>query len=100
MRWYSARRLRDIPTRSRSTSTAACRRSSSPSSRIKEQGVMVSIGSENPRLSGFAVIAAPYVGGSKPLGSLAIVGPVRMDYERVIPLVEYTARALSKILEH
>jgi heat-inducible transcriptional repressor len=67
---------------------------------IREQGVMVSIGSENPRLSGFAVVAASYVGGSKPLGSLAIVGPVRMDYERVIPLVEYTARALSKILEH
>ncbi len=67
---------------------------------IREQGVMVSIGSESPRLSGFAVVAAPYVGGSKPLGSLAIVGPVRMDYERVIPLVEYTARALSKILEH
>jgi len=67
---------------------------------IKEQSVMVSIGSENPRLSGFAVVAAPYVGGSRPLGSLAIVGPVRMDYERVIPLVQYTARALSKILEH
>jgi len=64
---------------------------------IREQGVMVSIGSENPRLSGFAVVAAPYVGGSRPLGSLAVVGPVRMDYERVIPLVEYTARALSKI---
>jgi heat-inducible transcriptional repressor len=66
---------------------------------VKEQGVMVSIGSENPRLAGFAVIAAPYVGGTRPLGSLAVVGPVRMDYERVIPLVEYTARALSKILE-
>ena len=66
---------------------------------IREQGLMVSIGSENPRLSGFAVVAAPYIGGSKPLGSLAIVGPVRMDYERVIPLVEYTARALSKIFE-
>lgn len=65
-----------------------------------EQRVMVSIGSENPRLSGFAVVAAPYVGGSKPLGSLAVMGPVRMDYERVIPLVEYTARALSKIFEH
>ncbi len=67
---------------------------------VREQGLMVSIGSENPRLSGFAVIAAPYVGGSRPLGSLAIMGPVRMDYERVIPLVEYTARALSKVLEH
>lgn len=67
---------------------------------IREQGLMVSIGSENPRLAGFTVIAAPYAGGARPLGSLAIVGPVRMDYERVIPLVEYTARALSKILEH
>ena len=36
----------------------------------------------------------------KPLGSLAIVGPVRMDYDRVIPLVEYTARALSRLMEH
>jgi heat-inducible transcriptional repressor len=66
---------------------------------VREQGVMVSIGAENPRLAGFAVVAAPYIGGTKPLGSLAVVGPVRMDYERVIPLVEYTARALSKILE-
>ena len=32
--------------------------------------------------------------------SVAIVGPVRMDYERVIPLVDYTARALSRLLEH
>jgi heat-inducible transcriptional repressor len=64
---------------------------------IREQGVMVSIGSEDPRLAGFAVVAAPYIGGTKPLGSLAVMGPVRMDYERVIPLVEYTARALSKI---
>ena len=39
-------------------------------------------------------------GGSSTLGSLAIVGPVRMDYERVIPLVEYTARALSRLMEY
>jgi heat-inducible transcriptional repressor len=69
---------------------------------IKQHGLMVSIGSENfdPRLSGFSVVAAPYVGGTRPLGSLAVLGPVRMDYERVIPLVEYTARALSRVLEH
>ena len=62
---------------------------------------MVSIGSENfdARLAGFSVVAASYAGGihgATPLGSLAIVGPVRMDYERVIPLVDYTARALSR----
>jgi heat-inducible transcriptional repressor len=65
-------------------------------------GPLVSIGSENNdvRLAGFSVVAASYVSGKQPLGSLAIVGPVRMDYERVIPLVSYTAKALSKFLEH
>jgi heat-inducible transcriptional repressor len=69
---------------------------------LEEQGLMVSIGSENydPRLAGLAVVAARYVGDSKPLGSLAVVGPMRMDYGRVIPLVEYTARVLSRVLEH
>ena len=38
-----------------------------------------------------SVVAATYASGSMPLGSLAIVGPVRMDYDRVIPLVDYTA---------
>jgi heat-inducible transcriptional repressor len=69
---------------------------------IQQQGLMVSIGSENydPRLAGLAVVAAPYVGDCKPLGSLAVVGPMRMDYGRVIPLVEYTAKTLSRVLEH
>jgi heat-inducible transcriptional repressor len=68
---------------------------------LEQERLMVSIGSENydPRLSGLSVVAAPYVTGSTPIGSLAIVGPVRMDYERVIPLVEYAARALSRMLE-
>jgi heat-inducible transcriptional repressor len=62
---------------------------------------MVSIGSENydPRLASLSVVAASYASGSTALGSLAIVGPVRMDYDRVIPLVEYTAKALTRIME-
>jgi heat-inducible transcriptional repressor len=69
---------------------------------ITHDGTMVSIGSENfdARLSAFAVVASAYASGQTPLGSLAIVGPVRMDYDRVIPLVAYTARALSRVLEH
>jgi heat-inducible transcriptional repressor len=68
---------------------------------LDRERLMVSIGSENydPRLAGLSVVAAPYVTGSTPIGSLAIVGPVRMDYERVIPLVDYAARALSRLLE-
>ena len=63
---------------------------------LTNAGLTVSIGSENydPRLSSLSVVAASYASGSSALGSLAIVGPVRMDYDRVIPLVEYTARAL------
>jgi heat-inducible transcriptional repressor len=69
---------------------------------LTHRGLMVSIGSENidARLAGLSVVATSYISGSHPLGSLAVVGPVRMDYERVIPLVSYTARALSRALEH
>jgi heat-inducible transcriptional repressor len=69
---------------------------------LKHPGPMISIGSENfdARLAGFSIVAAAYASGSEPLGSLAVVGPVRMDYDRVIPLVSYTARALSRLLEH
>lgn len=67
---------------------------------LSRAGLTVSIGSENydPRLASLSVVAASYAGKSA-LGSLAIVGPVRMDYDRVIPLVEYTARALSRLME-
>lgn len=69
---------------------------------LTHAGLTVSIGSENydPRLSSLSVVAAAYASGTSALGSLAIVGPVRMDYDRVIPLVEYTARALSRLMEH
>jgi heat-inducible transcriptional repressor len=64
-------------------------------------GLMVSIGSENVdvRLSDLSVVAAAYATGSAAFGSVAVVGPVRMDYDRVIPLVDYTAKALSRMLE-
>ncbi len=69
---------------------------------FKRRGASVSIGSENSdaRLAGLAVVSAPYVTGETPVGSLAIVGPVRMEYDRLIPLVEYTANALTRLLEH
>src|SRR5216683_2299254 len=68
---------------------------------LTHAGLTVSIGSENydPRLASLSVVAASYASGGSTLGSLAIVGPVRMDYDRVIPLVEYTARALSRLME-
>jgi len=45
-----------------------------------------------------SVVAAPYFVGASPGGTVGIVGPLRMEYARVIPLVTYTARAISGIL--
>ena len=69
---------------------------------LKGSGPTVSIGTENfdAHLNDFSVVASPYQSGSTPLGSLAVVGPLRMDYQRMIALVDYTARALSRTLDH
>ena len=61
--------------------------------------VEVWIGDEpGTRLNDLSVVAAAYSRGAMPLGSLGVVGPMRMDYERVIGLVDYTAKALSRVL--
>lgn len=67
---------------------------------LTQFGPVIAIGSENPdaRLAGLSVVAASYARGASQLGGLAILGPVRMDYERLIPLVGYTAKALSRVL--
>jgi heat-inducible transcriptional repressor len=69
---------------------------------LARDGLSVSIGSENddPRLASLSVVAASYASGTTALGSLAVVGPIRMDYDRVIPLVEYTAKALTRLIQH
>ncbi|MFM8939561.1 MAG: heat-inducible transcriptional repressor HrcA, partial [Phenylobacterium sp.] len=64
------------------------------------QGVRIFIGAETRlfSLSGSAVIAAPYISGQKKLlGAIGVIGPARLNYARVIPLVDYTARVLSQM---
>jgi len=66
------------------------------------QGVRIFIGAETRlfSLSGSAVIAAPYMTGrQKVLGAIGVIGPARLNYARVIPLVDYTARVLSQVRE-
>lgn len=64
---------------------------------IQAEGVQIFIGSE----SGFEVfgdcslVTAPYSMGEGQLGVLGVIGPKRMDYERVIPVVDLTSRLLS-----
>jgi heat-inducible transcriptional repressor len=65
-------------------------------------GVRIFIGAETRlfSLSGSALIAAPYMTGrQKLLGAIGVIGPARLNYARVIPLVDYTARALGRMLD-
>ena len=66
------------------------------------QGVRIFIGAETRlfSLSGSALIAAPYMSGrQRVLGALGVIGPARLNYARVIPLVDYTARVLGKMMD-
>ena len=59
------------------------------------------IGSENRlfALSGSSVIASPYRDGEgKVVGVLGVIGPTRLNYARVVPMVDFTARSLGKII--
>src|SRR5579859_7374876 len=65
------------------------------------QGVRIFIGAETRlfSLSGSAVIAAPYMTGSqRVLGAIGVIGPARLNYARIIPLVDYTARVLGQVM--
>ncbi len=68
---------------------------------LRADGVKVFIGEESGYqvLDGFSVVTAPYQSGGRTLGALGVIGPTRMSYERVIPIVDITARMLSQALE-
>lgn len=68
---------------------------------IKADGVQIFIGDEAgfEVLGDFSVITAPYQAGNQTLGVLGVIGPTRMAYERVIPIVDVTARMLSVALK-
>ena len=63
-------------------------------------GVKIYIGGESgiATLDECSVIAAPYVVDGQVLGSVGVIGPTRMAYERVIPIVDITAKLLSSAL--
>jgi len=63
-------------------------------------GVRAWIGDDSELTSelDFSLVAAPYRTGERVLGSLGILGPSRMEYDKVIPLVEYLADTLSEAL--
>lgn len=62
--------------------------------------VTVALGEELERqgLVGCALVAAPYGASAAPLGVLGVIGPRRMDYGRIIPLVSYVSRLMTDVL--
>ncbi len=64
-------------------------------------GVRIFIGSENKlfSLSGSSLIVAPFKDQTrKVVGVLGVIGPTRLNYARIIPMVDYTARLVSRLL--
>lgn len=64
--------------------------------------VRIVIGSEAAAaaLSGLALVASPYSRGDRTVGALGIIGPQRLDYSRIVPVVDYAARVVSGMLEN
>jgi len=68
---------------------------------INAIGIQIFIGSETQinEMESCSVITAAYTNGDYPIGTLGVIGPTRMNYDRVIPIVDYTAKVVSRILE-
>ncbi|MES2900986.1 MAG: heat-inducible transcriptional repressor HrcA [Pseudomonadota bacterium] len=68
----------------------------------KASGVQIFIGGESNLvpMDEMSVVTAPYEVNGKIVGTLGVIGPTRMAYERVIPIVDITAKLLSNALSH
>ena len=64
-------------------------------------GVRIFIGSENKlfSLSGSSLVVAPYRDSEqRVIGALGVIGPTRLNYARIVPMVDYTAQIVSRLL--
>jgi len=68
---------------------------------LRAPGVRIFIGEETglAPLAGMSLVTAPYAAGDRPLGVLGVIGPSRMAYDRVIPMVQAAAGVLGAALK-
>lgn len=68
---------------------------------LGSDGVQVFIGAENPFLGDHhcSLVVSQYKRGDQVLGALGVIGPTRMEYSRVIPVVDSAAKQVSRLLE-
>ncbi len=66
-----------------------------------ELKTVITIGGESDlaALADLGVITAPYGMGNMPLGAIGLIGPLRMDYAKLVPVVDFTARTLTRLLD-
>jgi heat-inducible transcriptional repressor len=65
------------------------------------EGVQIYIGSENPLFSmaGCSMVVAPYQNSREQIvGAIGVIGPTRINYARIIPMVDYTAKVIGRLL--
>lgn len=67
----------------------------------RAHGIQIFIGSETSHsaIAGCSLVTATYETREGTIGSLGVIGPSRMPYAQVIPIVDYTARIVSQLLE-
>ena len=65
------------------------------------EGVRIFIGSENKlfSLSGSTLVVSPYMNADrKIIGAIGVIGPTRLNYGRIVPIVDYTAQLVGRLL--
>lgn len=67
--------------------------------RAREMQIFIGAESEFGSQGDVTVIATPYGTNEQVLGTVGVIGPTRLDYQRVIPLVNFTAKVLSRVLK-
>nr|HPO46057.1 HrcA family transcriptional regulator [Spirochaetota bacterium] len=67
---------------------------------MERDGVQTLIGEEitEAEVSGCSIVTSSYKIGNKRVGVVGIIGPTRMDYKKVVPLVDYTGKVFSEFL--
>lgn len=67
--------------------------------RAREMQIFIGAESEFGSQGDVTLIASPYGTDDQVLGTVGVIGPTRLDYQRVIPLVNFTAQVLSRVLK-
>ena len=65
------------------------------------EGVRIFIGSENKlfSLTGSALVVSPYMNADrKVIGAVGVIGPTRLNYGRIVPIVDYTAQMVGRLV--